>query len=105
MADATPLTDEERAELEQLRAEKAARAEAEQAARERAELARLKEERATRQREAAAMQRESELREQGRRLMEPDDEDLGMPIGQKIVFGLVLVLALAVLIAQFVLRR
>ena len=40
--EAMPLTDEERAELEQLRAEKAAREEAERARRERAELEELR---------------------------------------------------------------
>ena len=45
MADeVVPLTDEERAELEALRAEKAARIQAEQAARERAELEALRNE-------------------------------------------------------------
>ena len=42
MQENTPLSDEERSELERLRAEKAAREEAQAAARERAELERLK---------------------------------------------------------------
>ena len=41
MPENTPLSDEERSELERLRAEKAAREEAQASARERAELERL----------------------------------------------------------------
>ncbi len=99
MADTTPLSDGERAELEQLRAEKAARADAARAAQERAELERLKEERAYAQREAEAIERESQMRERGRRIMEPDEESLGMPLGQKVVLGLVLLVAI-VLVAS-----
>lgn len=46
MAEATPLTDEERAELEALRSEKKAREEAEAARKEREELERLRAEKA-----------------------------------------------------------
>ena len=67
MADNNGLTDEERAELEQLRAEKAAR---EQAA------------------------RDAEARERGRALMEPDEDDLKMPLGQKVVIFAVVGIAL-----------
>ena len=42
MSDTTPLSDKERAELEELRRERTRRAEATQAARERRELERLK---------------------------------------------------------------
>ena len=80
MADDTGLTDEERAELEQLRAEKAARQQAERDAAERAELERLRAQRAADEAEL----RTAEARERGRKLMEPDD-DLRMPLGQKIV--------------------
>lgn len=80
MADNAGLTDEERAELEQLRAEKAAR---EQAA-ERAELERLRAQRSEGEAERAAVARDAAARERGRKLMEPDD-DLRMPLGQKIV--------------------
>ena len=103
MADeARPLSDEERAELEALRAEKAAR--------ERAELEVLRAARAAEPSAQAAPaptarpaqpvaeteqdRRIREQRERGARLMEPDD-DLRMPLGQKIVLG---VLALIVLI-------
>ena len=72
MADETPLTDEEREELRRLRAEKAARERAQADAAQKAELERLRVER------------------------EPDD-DLKMPVGQKIVL-----LALAVIVALFV---
>ena len=88
MADNTTLSDEERAELEQLRAEKAAREAAAREAAERAELERL---RAEQSRAKAAEQAE---RERGRKLMEPDD-DLKMPIGQKAVIAVVLVAAIA----------
>ena len=86
--DNTPLTDAERAELEQLRAEKQAREDAERARRERAELERLRAERAQSQSVASAGaaqdKRIQESRERGRKLMEPDD-DLSMPLGQKLV--------------------
>ena len=85
MADKAGLTDEERAELEQLRAEKAARQKAEKDAVERAELERLRRERATDDAERAAIAREAKARERGRALMEPDEDDLKMPLGQKIV--------------------
>lgn len=98
MADQTPLTDEERAELEQLRAEKAARAQAAADARDRAELNRLKEERARNAAEVEQMAHEAELRERGRKLMEPDEDDLKMPMGQKIVLlGIAAIVIFAVL--------
>ena len=53
MPENTPLSDEERSELERLRAEKAAREEAQAAARERAELDRLKAEKAASEKDAA----------------------------------------------------
>ena len=99
MADETPLTDEERAELEKLRAEKAAREQAQAQARERRELERLKEEKQQQEAEAAAMRREAELREKGRELMEPDEDDLKMPLGQKIVLALVALIAVVVLVS------
>lgn len=95
-----PLTDEERAELEALRAEKAAQEEAERARRERAELARLKAERERRERESVQDARDRELRERNAKLMEPD-EDLNMPLGQKIVLIGIAVLAI-VLVAMTV---
>ena len=96
MADETPLTDEERAELEQLRAEKAARAKAQAEARERRELERLKEDKQREEAEAAQMLRQAQMRQKGRELMEPDD-DLKMPLGQKIVLAAVAVIAIVVL--------
>ncbi len=84
MADHARLTDEERAELEQLRAEKAARQQAEKDAAERAELERLRAQRAEAQAAREADLRTAEALERGRKLMEPDD-DLRMPLGQKIV--------------------
>ena len=124
-----PLTDEERAELEQLRAERAARLAEEQAMRERAELEALRAERseveagravsrpapaaqgspsAARPTVSAAererIRRDAEARERGRRLMEPDD-DLSMPLGQKIVLLAVALICVAVLLAMFVFPR
>ena len=84
MADNAGLTDEERAELEQLRAEKAAR---QQDAAERAELERLRAQRAEAEAARAAQERDAEALERGRRLMQPDDDDLRMPLGQKIVIA------------------
>lgn len=106
-----PLSDEERAELEALRAEKAAREERERVARERAELEALRSERAQQRqpakREAAAAtaaraaaaeedRRIREQRERGAKLMEPDD-DLRMPLGQKLVLGVMGLLVVIIL--------
>ena len=96
MADETPLTDEERAELEQLRAEKAARAKAQAEARERRELERLKEDKQREEAVGAQLLRVAQMRQKGRELMEPDD-DLKMPLGQKIVLAAVAVIAIVVL--------
>ncbi len=99
MADTSGLTDEERAELEQLRAEKAARESAARDAAERAELERLRAQRAASEQERAAERRDAAARERGRRLMQPDDEELRMPLGQKVVIlavvGVVVVWLLA----------
>ena len=99
---AAALTDEERAELEALRAEKAARAQAEQDARERAELEALRAEREAqaRQQERARQEaeldaRDAQIRERNRQLMEPDD-DLRMPVGQKVVLAVVFVAVVAI---------
>jgi len=91
MADTSPLTDEERAELEELRAQKAAREEAAQ----REELERLRSERAAAEANAAEDARIAEVRERNRKLMEPDD-DLKMPLGQKVVLIAVAIIALAI---------
>lgn len=93
MADQAPLSDEERAELEELRAEKAKREEAQRAAQERAELERLKAEKAQSEAEAEEDRRIAEARERGRKLMEPDEDDLKMPLGQKMVILFVVVVA------------
>lgn len=93
MPENTSLSDEERSELEKLRAEKAARDKAQEAARERAELERLKAEKAAREKDAAEQRRIAEAREKGRQLMEPDDDDLRMPKGQKIVIAAIVVAA------------
>ena len=85
MAENSGLTDQERAELEELRAEKAARAQAARDAAERAELERLRAQRAEGEAARAAAQRDAEARERGRKLMQPDEDDLRMPLGQKIV--------------------
>ena len=111
-----PLTDEERAELEALRAEKAEREAREQAARERAELEALRAERASQsapqpapqpakpaqQARATAVESEEdrrirEARERGAKLMEPDD-DLRMPMGQKIVLAVLVALVIIVFV-------
>lgn len=113
---ATPLTQEERAELERLRAEKAEREEAEQARREREELERLRAESAESKRQEPARdegrkesqtqltnedRRVLEARERGRRLMEPDD-DLSMPLGQKVVLlGMLVIVVIIVLALVF----
>jgi len=101
---AEALSDEERAELEALRAEKAARKKAEQDARERAELEALRKERDAKEalarqarQEAEQDARDAQLRERNRQLMEPDD-DLRMPLAQKLVLA---VLAFVVAAAIF----
>lgn len=102
MTDAnTPLTDDERAELEALRAERAQREEAERARAERAELERLKAEREKTAREVEEDRRIAEVRARNAKLMEPD-EDLNMPLGQKIVLvGIAVVVLLVVLMSLF----
>ena len=116
MADETrPLSDEERAELEALRAEKAAREERARAARERAELEALRAEQAQSRpatrpasthsaAEAAEDARIRAQRERGAKLMEPD-EDLNMPQGQKIVLGVITLLVVIVLVMTFFTQR
>ena len=99
MSDA--LTAEERAELEELRREKAAREQAQAAARERAELEQLKAERERYETERVTDEHIATVREQGKKLMEPDedDEDIRMPLGQKIVLAAIFILAAALLLA------
>lgn len=126
VSQAAALTDAERAELEALRAEKeraelealraektratqaktAAQAEATAVA-EDAQL-RADQQRAARQasqQEAEQIRRIQEQRAKGRALMEPDedDEDIKMPLGQKIVIGTVVILAVIFVVSQFIL--
>ena len=81
------LSDSERAELEQLRQEKAAREKAEADARERAELERLRREK---------RELDSEAEAERRKRMEPGD-DMKMPVAQRIIF-----IACIVILAVFV---
>lgn len=93
---ATPnngLSDQERAELEQLRAEKEQREAAEAAARERAELERLRAEKAEAEEDAAHAARV----EAGRQKMEPGD-DLKMPAAQKLMIAICVVLFIAAIV-------
>ena len=107
-----PLSDEERAELEALRAEKRAREQQEQAKRERAELEALRarkqqgqaRQRTLSQAEAEENRRIAAARERGARLMEPDD-DLRMPMGQKIVLGVLALLVAIVAAMTFLVGR
>lgn len=92
--DARPLTDEERAELESLRAEKAQRENARRIQAERIELERLKAEQATHDEDA----RIRALKERNAKIMEPGD-DLKMPLGQKVVlFGVLLIAVIIMLV-------
>ncbi len=100
MADDKPLSEDERAELEQLRAEKARQAEEARARRERQELQQLRAQKARSQAEA---QKDADIRaarQRGAKLMEPDpeDDDIKMPTGQKLVL-----LGIAVVAVVFVL--
>ena len=95
----TPLTADERAELEQLRAEKRERERALQARRERAELEQLRSMHAAHERMPDA-DGAKEARVKKRSIMEPDD-DLSMPLGQKIVLVAIALIVLAI-VATFV---
>ena len=106
--------EKERRELEALRAEKtrAAQAEAQAqaeaaAAAEDAQLvaAQQRAARQAAQQEAEQIRRIQEQRAKGRALMEPDedDEDIKMPLGQKIVIGTVVILAVIFVVTQFIL--
>ncbi|MEY8436859.1 hypothetical protein AAK967_03825 [Atopobiaceae bacterium 24-176] len=77
------LSDQERAELEQLRAEKRRREADAQAERERAELRELRAEQEAHERHRASLERE----ERARKRMEPGD-DLSMPLAQKVVLAI-----------------
>ena len=96
MAENDGLTQAERDELEQLRAEKAEREAAAAKAAERAELEQLRAEKAQAAKaaqnkaraQAQAAEDAADL-ERARKLMEPDEDDLKMPTGQKIVIAAV----------------
>ena len=108
--------EKERRELEALRAEKTRAVQAEAQAQAQAEAAAAAEDaqlvadqqRAARQaaqQEAEQIRRIQEQRAKGRALMEPDadDEDIKMPLGQKIVIGTVVILAVVFVVSQFIL--
>ena len=102
--------EKERAELEALRAEKTRAAQAEAAVQAEVDSAAESEaqQRAARQaaqQEAEQIRRIQEQRAKGRALMEPDedDEDIKMPLGQKIVIGTVVILAVIFVVSQFIL--
>ena len=102
--------EKERAELEALRAEKTRAAQEEAAVQAEVDAAVESEaqQRAARQaaqQEAEQMRRIQEQRAKGRALMEPDedDEDIKMPLGQKIVIGTVVILAVIFVVSQFIL--
>ena len=97
MPDTNALTDDERAELEALRAEKAKREQAQA----RAELEALKAEAARTKSEAEHDRAIAEARERGRKMMEPDEDDLAMPIGQKIVILAVVGIAIVFILMTF----
>ena len=102
--------EKERAELEALRAEKTRAVQAEAATQAEVDAAVESEaqQRAARQaaqQEAEQVRRIQEQRAKGRALMEPDedDEDIKMPLGQKIVIGTVVILAVVFVVSQFIL--
>lgn len=106
--------EKEHAELEALRAEKTRAAQAEAQAQTEADTAPedaqlvAAQQRAARQaaqQEAEQIRRIQEQRAKGRALMEPDedDEDIRMPLGQKIVIGTVVILAVIFVVSQFIL--
>ena len=102
--------EKERAELEALRAEKTRAAQAEAAVQAEVDAAVESEaqQRAARQaaqQEAEQIRRIQEQRAKGRALMEPDEdeEDIKMPLGQKIVIGTVVILAVIFVVSQFIL--
>ena len=102
--------EKERRELEALCAEKTRAAQAEAAVQAEVDAAAESEaqQRAARQaaqQEAEQIRRIQEQRAKGRALMEPDedDEDIKMPLGQKIVIGTVVILAVIFVVSQFIL--
>lgn len=110
----TLRAEKERRELEALRAEKTRATQAKAAdqveASAVAEDAQLRaaQQRAVHQaaqQEAEQIRRIQEQRAKGRALMEPDedDEDIKMPLGQKIVIGTVVILAVIFVVSQFIL--
>lgn len=100
MADGGGLSDEEREELEQLRAEKARREQEQRDAQERAELQRLRAQRQRAEQDREAELRDARLRKRGRQMMQPDEDDLRMAPGQKAVILCVVAVAAVWLIAS-----
>ena len=97
--DVMPLSDDERAELEQLRKERAQREAAERARVERAELERLRSEHAMGEQDA----RREEQRRRAASLMEPG-EDLSMPKGQRIVLIIIAFIVVGILCGMFIMH-
>lgn len=102
--------EKDRRELEALRAEKIRAAQAEAAVQAEVDAAVESEAqqrgaRQAAQQEAEQIRRIQEQRAKGRALMEPDedDEDIRMPLGQKIVIGTVVILAVIFVVSQFIL--
>ena len=102
--------EKERAELEALRAEKTRAVQAEAAVQAEVDAAAESEAQQRAARQAAQQEAEQirciqEQRAKGRALMEPDedDEDIKMPLGQKIVIGTVVILAVIFVVSQFIL--
>ena len=96
------LSEDERAELERLRQEKKLREAQAQAAAERAELERLRAEQAQAKSVEQERKEAEHIAEVRAKLMQPDEDDLRMPIGQKIVIISVVLLAILFFIATFV---
>lgn len=101
MASNNSLSDAERAELEQLRAEAKAAEEAKQAQKDREELERLRAQKQAQAQDAARDAQIAAAKAHGAELMEPDDE-LHMPKGQKIVIALIALFVLAFVVYTFV---
>jgi hypothetical protein len=93
------LSPDERAELEELRREKAQAQQKQQAQQERAELNRLREEKVDAERNVELDKRIAAEKERGRKLMEPDEDDLKMPPGQKMVIAAVIIIAVVFILS------
>lgn len=100
--ESTPLSDEERAELEALRAAKRASDEAERERAERAELERLRKNQKYAKEDAEYYAERERRKEERRRERENPDYSLDdlppMPLKQKVILGVVAVLVVALVI-------